>query len=73
MLEQLLIQAQNGLQNMKFGQEFELRDLFKGTQWNAIKKGDRINLGKLFKKYVESSLQIRYLGKTSSNHCIYKK
>jgi hypothetical protein len=70
----LLIIAQNEINNVKVGEVFLLKELFKGYEWNRIKISDRLLLGTLFLNYVNTnSDKIIALQKTSSNQQKYKR
>ena len=51
----LLEQAISETLNLNNNEVFLLKDLFKGYEWNRISRGDRLLLGTLFLKYVNSS------------------
>lgn len=34
------------------GTKFVLKDLFSGVEWNQLKRGEKSNLGRIFKKYI---------------------
>lgn len=70
----LLIIAQNEINNVNVGEMFLLKELFKGYEWNRIKISDRLLLGTLFLNYVKTnSDKIIALQKTSSNQQKYKR
>lgn len=56
MVNQLLAQAIQELQNLNQGEEFLVRDLFKGYEWNRIPLDVRLLLGRLFLNSVNSTL-----------------
>lgn len=62
--------------NLKPGEKFLLKDLFKGYEWNRIPRKDRLLLGTLFLNYVNSKDNnkcIKTIEKTSSNQQKYEK
>ncbi|GFP76595.1 single-stranded DNA-binding protein [Clostridium fungisolvens] len=61
--------------NLKSGEEFVVKDLFKGYVWKRLNKSTRLNLGILFLNEVRnnSSLKVTILDKTSSNQQVYLK
>lgn len=70
----LLKQAVNETVHVKSGEEFLLRELFKGYEWNRIPHKYRLLLGTLFLDYVNSSLTtVAPTKKTSSNQQKYIK
>ncbi len=38
--------------NLREGESFLVKDLFKGYLWNRLPKGDRLMLGSMFLRYV---------------------
>ena len=50
----LLEIALSEAKNLKEGESFLVRDLFKGYLWDRIPKGERLLLGSLFLSYVGS-------------------
>ena len=50
----LLKTALSETKNLKEGESFLVKDLFKGYLWNRIPRGDRLLLGSLFLSYVGS-------------------
>lgn len=55
-------------------EEFIVKDLFRGFEWNRIPKGNRTKLGSQFFTYVNSNKceNIITLGKTAQNQQRYK-
>ena len=55
-------------------EEFIVKDLFRGFEWNRIPKGNRNKLGSQFFTYVNSNKceNIIALGKTAQNQQRYK-
>ena len=60
---------------VKSGENFLVKDLFRGVEWNRIPKGNRTKLGAMFLSYVSGEGENAYiaLGKTPQNQQIYKK
>jgi len=50
----LLKSAISETKNLREGESFLVRDLFKGYLWNRIPRGDRLLLGSMFLSYVGS-------------------
>lgn len=66
--------AQEEINYLQSKEEFLLKDLFKGYEWNRIKKSDRLKLGTMFLNYVENNGdKIIILSKTKSGQKLYKK
>ncbi len=55
------------------GEEFLLKDLFKGYEWNRIPFKDRLLLGTLFLNIVHTRSDIVAIQKTPSNQQKYRK
>ncbi|MDD3393411.1 MAG: single-stranded DNA-binding protein [Anaerotignum sp.] len=69
----LLEVAKNELVNLKPGEIFLVRDLFKGYEWNRISRSNRLLLGTLFLNYIKScSTNVDVVEKTSSGQQKYK-
>ena len=70
----LLETALNETKNLKEGESFLVKDLFKGYLWNRIPKGDRLLLGSLFLSYVHmNDCQIKVIHKGASGQQRYMK
>jgi hypothetical protein len=74
-LEELLQISKLTISDLQSGEEFIVKDLFKGFEWNRISKGNRTKLGSLFFAYSknEASSTLTILGKTPQNQQRYKK
>lgn len=73
-VNQLLEDAINETRNLKDGEIFLVKDLFKGYFWKRIPHGDRLLLGILFLKHVDQKTgDIQIIEKTSSKQQRYKK
>ena len=73
-LSRLLEDAINETRNLKDGEIFLVKDLFKGYFWKRIPHGDRLLLGILFLKHVDQKTgDIQIIEKTSSKQQRYKK
>lgn len=70
----LLDMAIKEADNLFDGEEFLVKDLFKGNEWNRIPRKDRLLLGTLFLNYVnKTNNKIIAVEKTSSNQQKYKR
>jgi len=70
----LLETALNETKNLKEGESFLVRDLFKGYLWNRIPKGDRLLLGSLFLSYVvNQDSDLTVIKKGASGQQLYQK
>lgn len=70
----LLDMAIKEADNLFDGEEFLVKDLFKGYEWNRIPRKNRLLLGTLFLNYVnKTNNEIIAVEKTSSNQQKYKR
>jgi hypothetical protein len=60
---------------LKSGQKFELKSLYKGSDWDSLSRGDRIMLGKFFKnKVMDGHVEdVLYVDRANNNHALYEK
>ncbi len=71
---ELLEIAKNELVNLKPGEMFLVRDLFKGYEWNRISRSNRLLLGTLFLNFIKNiDIDIVVIEKTSSGQQRYQK
>ncbi|WP_077611616.1 single-stranded DNA-binding protein [Clostridium sp. Marseille-P2415] len=71
---ELLETAKEEIKNLKSGEVFLLRDLFKGYEWNRISRSNRLLLGTLFLNYIKSNdICVVSIEKTSSGQQKYRK
>ena len=64
------------LDDVNAGEVFIVKELFRGFEWNRIKKGNRTKLGSMVLAYAnsdEGASVLETLGKTPQNQQIYKK
>lgn len=72
-VNELLDIAKSELINLKTGEIFLVRDLFKGYEWNRISRSDRLLLGTLFLNYIKNDdVGVVPIEKTSSRQQRYK-
>ncbi len=65
MVEKLLQQVINETKKLNKDERFIVKDLFVGYQWNRIPISVRMELGRLFKNYIDSNrINIVALDKT---------
>ncbi|GJM78233.1 DUF1413 domain-containing protein [Cohnella massiliensis] len=74
-LKELMKIARETVAELHQDEQFLVKDLFRGFEWNRIAKGDRTKLGSMFFNYAENegSALILPLGKTLQNQQMYKK
>ncbi|WP_407927284.1 single-stranded DNA-binding protein [Jeotgalicoccus saudimassiliensis] len=71
--KKLIKKAWQETKNLKEGEVFLLKDLFKGYKWNRIETETRSSLGRLFLDKVEKKKSVEVIEKTSSNQQQYRK
>ena len=70
----LLETALNVAKNLKEGESFLVKVLYKGYLWNRIPKGDRLLLGSLFLSYVNmNDCKITVIHKGASGQQMYQR
>lgn len=75
-LADLITYSQAEISKLLSGEEFMVKDLFLGYEWNRIDKGNRTRLGSSFFAYAQSqpgAMLLQPLGKTAQNQQRYKK
>lgn len=73
-VNELLDMTKRELANLKSGEIFLVRDLFKGYEWNRISRSDRLLLGTLFLNYIKNdNMGVTPIEKTSSGQQRYRK
>ena len=74
-VDELLQRAVAETKNLSEGEIFLVKDLFKGYEWNRIKRKNRLLLGTLFLSYVihGKCCNIEAIDKTPSNQQKYRK
>ena len=72
-VNELLDVSKSELSNLKEGEIFLVRDLFKGYEWNRISRSDRLLLGTLFLNYIKTSeTSVVPIEKTTSGQQRYR-
>lgn len=72
-INKILEQAIQEIACITTGEQFMLKDLFKGYEWNRITQGDRRKLGMLFLNYVESQPKIEITENTKGQKIYFLK
>lgn len=74
-LEELFNEAKLLINNVRSDEEFIVKELFRGFEWNRISKGNRTKLGMLILNYSnnEGKKIIQPIGKTQQNQQKYRK
>ena len=73
-LGELFNKAVAELENLRQGERFLVRDLFKGYEWNRIADSDRKTLGRMFLyEYEKGALEVNKLSKNGQSQQWYSK
>lgn len=74
-LNELFEFAKNSTKDLIAGEEYIVRDLFKGFEWNRIARSNRTKLGSMYFAYAQNSgsKETNPLGKTLQNQQRYIK
>ena len=74
-LKELLKISKDTVNELHEGEEFIVKDLFRGIDWNRIDKGDRTKLGSMFLNLSKNGVKsiIIGIGKTFINQQKYRK
>ena len=72
---ELLCKAEEYIGTIQSNEVFFVKDLFRGTEWNELERGEKLGFGRCFKKMVmeHSILNVEYIGKADNNSAQYKK
>lgn len=72
--EKLLGRARKNIENLPRGQVFFVKDLFRGTEWSRLSRGEKLGFGKFFKNAVSNQRipAVQYLGKADNNSAQYQ-
>ncbi len=68
--------AQEAIQkNIGIGEQFEVKSLFSGTQWEKLSTGDRRSFGKYFSSQVKDGELpgVRKVGECKNHHNMYER
>ena len=70
-----ILRATEQINDIPYNSIFVLKDLFIGTEWNNLERGEKLSLGRYFKNQVlEHKMSgITYIGKAANNSAQYKK
>lgn len=71
--DKLLKKAWQETKQLKDGEVFILKDLFKGYKWNRLPTEVRTALGRAFLEKASGKKSVEVLGKTPSHQQQYKK
>lgn len=71
----LLVNARTHIKKLPVGQVFFVKDLFYGTEWNELERGEKLGFGRCFKKAVQdkSVVGVQFIGKADNNSAQYRK
>ncbi len=73
--EHWLQKAMEGIKRTPNNTIFLVKELFQGTEWNDLPRGDKLRFGAYFKNSVNEGTipNINYVGKAANNSAQYKK
>ena len=73
--EEFLEKAIYTIEKMPRHTVFFVKNLIKGTEWNELKKGNKLSFGRLFKKAVTDNKvkNVKFIGKADNNSAKYEK
>lgn len=71
---ELLQKARTHIKKLSVGQVFFVKDLFCGTEWNELERGEKLWFGKYFKKAVQDKTVsgVQFIGKADNNSAQYR-
>lgn len=72
---ELLSKANEHITTIQSNEVFFVKDLFHGTAWNELERGEKLGFGRYFKKAVINGFvqNVEYIGKANNNSAQYKK
>ena len=72
---ELLRKAKEYIGSIRSNEVFFVKDLFHGTEWNELERGEKLGFGRYFKKAVMngSVQEVEYIGKADNNSAQYRK
>ena len=72
-LDRFIKEAEKEIKELKAGEEFTLKDLYKGYEWNRIPVKERTALGALFSEHAATKHSHIQIVEGSSGQTKYKK
>jgi len=71
----LLRQVREGIVQLEIDDKFSIPDFFTDEQWERLTVGDRLRLGRAFKRMIDSGDidNVTFEGKTSANLAVYRR
>jgi hypothetical protein len=74
-LKDILIYLFEETKNLNSGEEFIVRDLYKGYEWNRLDRALRLNIGKAFMFKVDEypEFGVEKINKNKANQQLYRK
>ena len=72
---ELLTKATEHIDTIQSNEVFFVKDLFRGTEWNELKRGEKLGFGKHFKNAIMNGMisNVEYIGKADNNSAQYRK
>lgn len=73
--DRLLDKACAHIKKIPNGQIFFVKELFYGTDWNELNRGEKLSFGRYFKSAVVDKRisKVRFIGKANNNSSQYQK
>ena len=73
--QHLMLKANQGLGKVKVGQEFLVKELFQGTEWSNLSRGEKLGFGRFFKREVLGGRVpgVEFIKKTDNNSSKYRR
>ena len=70
-----LDRARESIARVEAGRCFVLKDLFEGVEWAKVSRGDKLELGRVFKNHVMEKRfpDVVHIGKAQNNSATYQK
>ena len=71
----LFNKAKLRIEGLHSNEVFTVKSLFLGTEWNKLKRGEKLGFGRYFKYAVTNGIiqNVEYIGKTDNNSAQYRK
>ena len=72
---ELIGKANEQIEKIQANKVFFVKDLFHGTEWDELERGEKLGFGRYFKKEVMNGTvqNVVYIGKADNNSVQYEK
>ena len=73
--DELFSKAKLHIEDLHSNEFFFVKDLFHGTEWNKLERGEKLGFGRYFKYAVGNGFvqNVEYIGKADNNSAQYRK